>query len=138
MLSHFFSTLTHFDQERNMKTVKLLAIVSALVLTSPVYAAGDAQAGAKKSVACVSCHGNASFPGIFPIVQLAGRDADKLTIKTNKYRSGKLISPMMNLAVFGLSDKDVEDISAYYNQLGKPFWPMPGIRGDEDIQASAK
>ena len=121
-----------------MKTVKLLAVLSALVFTSQANAAGDAQAGAKKSVACVSCHGNASFPGIFPIVQLAGRDADKLVTKTNKYRSGKLISPMMNLAVFGLKDQDVEDIAAFYNQLGKPFWPMPGIRGDEDIQASTK
>jgi cytochrome c553 len=121
-----------------MNTVKLFAAVSALAMITQVNAAGDAQAGANKSFACVSCHGNASFPGIFPLVQLAGRDADKLATKTNKYRSGKLISPLMNLAVMGLSDQDVADISAYYNKLGKPFWPMPGIRGDEDIQAAAR
>ena len=121
-----------------MKAVKLFAVLSVLAVTSQAHAAGDIDAGARKSAACVSCHGNASFPGIFPIVQLAGRDADKLATKTNKYRSGKLISPMMNFAVFGLSDKDVEDISAYYHSLGKPFWPMPGIRGDEDFQAAAQ
>jgi iron complex outermembrane receptor protein len=49
---------------------------------------GDPAAGERKSAACASCHGSASFPGMFPLVQLAGRDADKLTIKTNKYRSG--------------------------------------------------
>lgn len=120
-----------------MKAVKLFAVVSVMALASQVQA-GDAQAGANKAAACVACHGSASFPGIFPIVQLAGRDADKLATKTNKYRTGKLISPMMNLAVLPLNDKDVEDIAAYYQSLGKPFMPMPGIRGDEDIQASAK
>jgi cytochrome c553 len=120
-----------------MKAVKFLALASTLVLASQVQA-GDAQAGAAKVGACVTCHGNASFPGLFPLVQLAGRDADKLATKTNKYRSGKLISPMMNLVVMPLNDQDVEDISAYYQQLGKPFMPMPGIRGDEDIQVSAK
>jgi hypothetical protein len=37
-----------------------------------------------------------------------------------------------------MTDKDVEDVSAYYQSLGKPYMPMPGIRGDEDIQASAQ
>jgi cytochrome c553 len=120
-----------------MNAIKLLTVVSVMAVASQVQA-GDAQAGAAKAAACVACHGNASFPGVFPLVQLAGRDADKLATKTNKYRTGKLISPMMNLAVMTLTDKDVEDVSAYYQSLGKPFMPMPGVRGDEDIQASAQ
>lgn len=120
-----------------MKLTPLIAVASTLVLASQAYA-GDVQAGSAKATLCVTCHGNASFAGMFPLVQLAGRDADKLVIKTNKYRSGKLFSPMMNMSVAMLTDKDVEDISAYYQQLGKPAMPMPGIRGDEDIQASAK
>ena len=120
-----------------MKTIKLLAVLPILAISAQAQA-GDAQAGANKAAACVACHGNASFPGMFPLVQLAGRDADKLATKTNKYRTGKLFSPLMTLAVLPLADKDVEDISAYYQSLGKPFMPMPGIRGDEDIQLSAK
>lgn len=121
-----------------MKALKLFAVVSSVFFASHSYASGDAQAGANKATNCVSCHGSASFPGMFPLVQLAGRDADKLVIKTNKYRTGKLFSPLMNMSVMNLTDKDVEDIAAYYQQLGKPAMPMPGIRGDEDIQASAK
>lgn len=120
-----------------MKTIKFLAVASALILTTQAQA-GDAVAGETKAQSCAACHGSASFPGIFPLVQLAGRDADKLTVKTNKYRSGKLFSPLMSMSVISLTDKDVEDIAAYYQQLGKPFMPMNGIRGDEDIQASAK
>jgi cytochrome c553 len=115
-----------------MKIAHVLALAAAVASTSAV-AAGDPVAGKQKGLHCVACHGSESFPGLFPIVQLAGRDADKLTIKTNKYRSGKLFSPLMTLAVLPLNDQDVEDISAYYNAMGKPFLQMPGIRGDEDI-----
>lgn len=110
--------------------------LAALFVSTSVVAAGDPVAGERKAANCISCHGSASFPGMFPLVQLAGRDADKLSTKTNKYRSGKLISPIMNMSVMSLSDQDVEDISAYYQKLGKPFLPMAGIRGDEDITAA--
>ncbi len=120
-----------------MKSVPVL-LLATLVASTSAFAAGDPVAGAHKAAACASCHGSASFPGMFPLVQLAGRDADKVATKTNKYRSGKLFSPMMNLAVMNLKDQDVEDIAAYYQKLAKPFMPMPGIRGDEDLQLSAR
>ncbi len=120
-----------------MKAIQAL-VLAAVVLTTQAQASGDPAAGERKAFACMACHGSASFPGMFPLVQLGGRDADKLATKTNKYRTGKLISPMMNLAVMTLNDQDVADVSAYYQQLGKPFLAMPGIRGDHDIQASAQ
>lgn len=120
-----------------MNLVKTLVLATAVISTTAV-AGGDPVAGDRKAAACVACHGSASFPGMFPLVQLAGRDADKLATKTNKYRSGKLFSPLMNLAVMSMNDQDVEDVSAYYQNLAKPFLPMAGIRGDEDLQASAQ
>jgi cytochrome c553 len=121
-----------------MKTgLTLAALAAAMSIPTAVLAAGDPVAGAQKGAYCVACHGSDNFPGLFPIVQLAGRDADKLAIKTNKYRTGKLFSPLMSLAVMPLTDKDVEDIAAWYNKLGKPYLMMPGIRGDEDIAANA-
>lgn len=121
-----------------MKSIKpVLAAMSVFALSFQAHAAGDATAGAIKAQTCVSCHGSATFPGMFPLAQLAGRDADKLVIKTNKFRSGKLFTPMMAMAVIGLKDKDVEDIAAYYQSLGKPFMPLRGILGDEEVQASA-
>lgn len=120
-----------------MNLVKILVLAGTVVSTAAV-AAGDPVAGERKAAACVSCHGSATFSGIFPLVQLAGRDADKLTIKTNKYRSGKLLSPLMNMAVMSMSDQDVADVAAYYQSLSKPFLPLAGIRGDEDLQAAAR
>ena len=118
-----------------MNTTKFLLIVGSSLLAPLAVAAGDPVVGAQKATLCTACHGSNAFPGMFPLVQLGGRDADKLVIKTNKYRSGKLLSPMMNMAVMFINDKDVEDIAAYYHSLGKPAMSMLGIKGDDDIQA---
>jgi cytochrome c553 len=118
--------------------------VSILALTAlfsgALQAAGDPVAGAQKAAACATCHGNKDFPGMFFSLQLAGRDADKLAIKTDKYRRLKIINPMMNIFVVGLSDQDVEDISTYYHSLGKPAFvnPLFPIKGDDDAPAADK
>ena len=117
-----------------MKTLVLIAAAAAFATFVPALAAGDAVAGKNKAALCVACHGNESYGGIFYTLQLAGRNADKLTVKTNKYRSGKILHPMMNLASLTMTDKDVEDISAYYQSLGKPAVTSPffQVKGDSD------
>lgn len=112
-----------------------VASVLSAAMASAAWA-GDPVAGQTKASGCMICHGTTGFPGIFYTLQLAGRNADKLVIKTNKYRTGKIMHPVMNMAVMSLTDKDVEDISAYYAAMGKPFLQMPGIRGDEDVAAT--
>lgn len=116
----------------------LLFSTLALMLGSPVFA-GDPVAGQQKAGACIICHGTIGFPGIFYTYQLAGRNADKLVIKTNKYRTGKILHPIMNLAVMPLTDKDVEDIAAFYQSLKQPVMiPFVTIKGDDEEPDSGK
>lgn len=115
-----------------MKPIKSIALVIAGLLPLTTLAAGDAEAGKTKANVCMICHGSADFGGVFLQLQLAGRNADKLATKTNKYRNLKTLHPMMNIWAIGLNDQDVEDISAYYEKLGKPAVMVPGIRGDDD------
>lgn len=119
------------------KSAIVIALASLIALPA---VAGDVEAGRQKAAACVACHGDKDFGGIFYTYQLAGRNADKLTIKTNKYRTGKIFHPLMNLFTVGLSDKDVADISAYYQSLGKPAFTPPFVKivGDEDEVAAAE
>jgi len=116
-----------------MKAITLVLTAAALAAATPA-SAGDAVAGKQKAALCVACHGNDSFGGIFYTLQLGGRNADKLTVKTNKYRTGKLLHPLMNLATIPLNDKDVEDIAAYYQSLGKPAFTSAyfQVKGDDD------
>ncbi len=117
-----------------MKTIAYVVAAAALAASLPALATGDAVAGKNKAALCVACHGNDSYGGIFYTLQLAGRNADKMTVKINKYRTGKVLHPMMNLAAITLTDKDVEDIAAYYQFLGKPALTSPlfSIKGDDD------
>jgi cytochrome c553 len=121
-----------------MKSAAALSLIAALAVAAPALA-GDAAAGKQKATACVTCHGDASFPGIFYTLQLAGRDADKLTVKTNKYRTGKILHPIMNVFTMSLTEADIADISAYYKSIGKPALSSPLIRikGDDEVVSLA-
>jgi cytochrome c553 len=109
----------------------LTAVVVAI--SSPVLA-GDPVAGKLKAAACVACHGNDTYPGIFYTLQLGGRNADKLAVKTMKYKTGKILHPMMALSTAFFDEKEIQDISAYYQSLGKPSFtsPLIKIKGDDD------
>jgi len=107
------------------KAALSILITTSLGLASTIALAGDPVAGKQKATACIACHGSESYPGIFYTLQLAGRNADKLEIKTLKYKSGKILHPMMNLAVSFFNEKEISDISAYYQSLGKPAFTSP-------------
>jgi cytochrome c553 len=117
-----------------MKCRSQLLALSLLAITAlPAWSVGDPAAGQVKAIACMMCHGSKDFPGTFYTLQLAGRNADKLVIKTNKYRSGKLLHPIMNVFTVSLKDQDVADIATYYQSLGKPAFTSPlfVIKGDD-------
>ena len=108
------------------------AALSTLVVSTPVLA-GDPVVGKQKATACIACHGSDIYPGIFYTLQLGGRNADKLTVKTMKYKTGKILHPMMNVSTAFFNEKDIEDISAYYQSLGKPAFTssLITIKGDD-------
>jgi cytochrome c553 len=119
-----------------MKKLTLIPLLATVLATSAL--AGDPAVGKEKATACMACHGSANFGGIFYTLQLGGRDADKLTIKTMKYKTGKKIQPMMNMVTAFYTEKDIEDIAAYYKSLGKPFLTGPYIKiqGDDEAGVS--
>ena len=124
-----------------MKAIKLAlsaAAISTLLASAPVLA-GDPVVGKQKATACIACHGSDVYPGIFYTLQLGGRYADKLAVKTMKYKTGKILHPMMNMAVAFFDEKEIEDITAYYQSLGKPSFtsPLIKIKSDDDDKAQA-
>lgn len=113
------------------RVLSLLAVSCLMISTAQ---AADLIAGkAKASALCAGCHGDSQSIGVFMNLQLAGRNADKLAIKTNKFRTGKLFTPLMAPSMIGLSEKDVEDITAYYASVKRPYEiPLIQVRGDDE------
>lgn len=116
-----------------MKKTPLIFMMSIALIATAAHA-GDPVAGKAKAAGCVVCHGSENFGGLFYTLQLAGRDADKLAVKTNKYKTLKVLHPVMNMVTAFYTEKEIEDITAYYQSIGKPFLTSPfiKIKGDED------
>ena len=93
----------------------LRAIASSLVLISlQAFAKGDAAAGQAKSAICAACHGvdgNSTVPN-WP--KLAGQHEKYLVRQMTLIKSGDRQVPEMLGIVPGLSDQDIEDLSAYF------------------------
>ncbi len=93
----------------------LPAACSLMVVLSAPALAGDADAGKRKSQTCVACHGpdgNSTAPD-FP--KIAGQYYDYLLKTLKDYKSGARKSPVMAPLVANLSQRDLEDLAAYFS-----------------------
>lgn len=116
-----------------MTTIKSLALgiagVACVLAGASASAAGNISAGEAvfKRLNCASCHGADAKTSIDPSYpQLAGQHADYLAHALRAYRRGQSnAAPSANIrknAVMGafavqLSEKDIEDVSAYLSSL---------------------
>lgn len=112
---------------------KLLSVGSVLTgLTAVVLAAssayaqdikGDAAAGQTKIAMCIGCHSipgyQASFPQVYKVPMIAGQSATYIVNALSAYRKGERKHPTMRGVAGPLSDQDLADMAAYYEQLGR-------------------
>jgi cytochrome c553 len=99
--------------KRALTTMGLLA---AVCLAGVAHAAGgDAAAGKAKSEECVACHG-AKGEGV-EAPKLAGMTEAQLLQAMHEYKSGKRDDAGMKALMSKLSDRDLENLAAYYASI---------------------
>ena len=105
------------------KLLSLSIALAALVLAAPAAQAQDAKAGEKKVAMCIGCHGiegyQASFPEIHKVPMIAGQNAKYIVASLVAYKKGDRKHPTMRSIAASLSDQDMADVGAYYEQLAK-------------------
>jgi cytochrome c553 len=88
--------------------------------------AASAQDGmAKRTAACVLCHGDqgrATSAGYFP--RIAGKPQGYLYQQLINFRQGRRVNPAMNHMVANLSDAYLQEIAAYFAAQHPPY-PAP-------------
>jgi cytochrome c553 len=94
----------------------MLALAVLLVASAPA-AAGDANAGRRKAIACQTCHGLDGLSKLPEAPHLAGQPEQYLVKSLDDYRTGARKNEMMTLAVKTLSDQDIADLAAYYTAI---------------------
>lgn len=100
-----------------MKKMLVATIISCGLFVAANTQAGDAEAGKKKSEACVGCHGmnGKSNNPMYP--NLKGQQKMYLIKAIKAYRDGKRQDPMMSSFAKPLSDGDIDDLATYYSSL---------------------
>ena len=94
---------------------KLVLAAIAFAFAGSVHA-GNPEAGKEKSRTCAACHGadGNSATGDFP--KLAGQHSDYLIKTLRDYKTGKRKNAIMAPMAAPLSDRDIEDLAAFYSQ----------------------
>lgn len=110
-----------------MSPVRYLLVAVGLCASVSVWARGDAAAGAQKAQeVCAACHGpdgNSPNP-MYP--RLAGQYPDYLVKALKDYKSGARKNAIMSGFVAGLSQRDMENLAAYFSrQRGLAVQPPP-------------
>jgi len=102
---------------------KLLQIsLTALALIGAAQAQ-DVAIGEKKVAMCIGCHGipgyQASFPEVHKVPMIAGQGGKYITAALTAYAKGERKHPTMRGIALSLTEADVADISAFYEQQAK-------------------
>lgn len=120
---------------KTLTTLFALAVASVTALSHAQEAKGDVEAGKQKIAMCIGCHGivgyHASFPEIHKVPMISGQSAKYIAAALVAYQKGERKHPTMRGIAESLSEKDIADVSAYYEQHGKTGAELPAKPGRE-------
>ncbi|MDQ6628034.1 MAG: c-type cytochrome [Pseudomonadota bacterium] len=100
------------------------AVAAAFLGASGAATAQNAKAAERSKIAmCIGCHNipgyQASFPEVYKVPKIAGQNAKYIVAALTEYRKGERRHPSMDAIAASLTDQDMADLAAYYEQLGK-------------------
>lgn len=107
-----------------LSTILALAVLGSVSLGAQAQdIKASAQAGEKKAAMCIGCHGipgyQASFPEIHKVPMISGQGAKYIASALGAYKKGDRKHPTMKSIAASLTDQDVADLAAFYEQQGK-------------------
>jgi cytochrome c553 len=103
-----------------MRSMHLAATALAVAAFSTAASAQDAnaiKAGARKAIACQTCHGLDGLSRLPDAPNIAGHPVPYLERTLRAFRSGERRNEMMSVVVKTLSDEDIRDLAAYYGAI---------------------
>ncbi len=104
---------------------------------------GDVKAAEQKIAMCIGCHGikgyQASFPEVYKVPMISGQNAKYIVNALNAYKKGERKHPTMRGISESLSEQDMADVAAYYEQHGKTDAAVPApAAADAKVDALLK
>lgn len=106
-----------------LRSKQLAAAALSAAAFSSAAAAQDARAseaikaGARKAIACQTCHGLDGLSRLPDAPNIAGHPVPYLERTLRAFRSGERRNEMMSVVTKTLSDEDIRDLAAYYGAI---------------------
>ncbi len=101
--------------------IACLALLAAGGLSAGAWAAGDAAAGKTKAFTCMGCHGIPDYNNVYPtyhVPKLGGQHAAYIVTALQEYAKAQRKHGTMQAQASTLSEQDMQDIAAYFEQGG--------------------
>lgn len=106
-----------------MKKLLQISLALATAFGAITAQAQDVKAGEKKIAMCIGCHGipgyQASFPEVHKVPMIAGQNAKYIVSALQAYAKGDRKHPTMRGIATSLSEQDMNDVAAFYEQQAK-------------------
>jgi cytochrome c553 len=96
------------------------------ILAARPSEAGDLKAGRAKALMCQACHGLDGLSKVPDAPNIGGQTEPYLVAQLQAYKSGGRKNEAMSLVAPPLSDKDIEDLAAYFSAIEIAVVKLPG------------
>lgn len=106
--------------------VHAFAGIALLAMCSAAMAAGDARAGREKALTCQACHGMDGLSKVPDAPNVAGQTEGYLAAQLQAFRSGVRKNEAMSVVASTLTDRDIENLAAYYAAIEVKIVKIPG------------
>ena len=110
---------------RAMLAVNLLAPAGLLLAGGNAGHAGDVKAGAAKAMMCQACHGLDGLSKGPDSPNIAGQIEPYLVVQLQAFKTGVRKNDAMSAVTPALSDKDIEDLAAYFSAIEISIGKLP-------------
>lgn len=109
-----------------LAVIKRLAPAALLMAGADVGHAGDLKAGIAKALMCQACHGLDGLSKTPDAPNIAGQLEPYLVMQLQAFKSGLRKNDAMSVVATSLSDKDIEDLAAYFSAIEVSVGKLPG------------
>ena len=99
-------------------------LLAALAFAAPAALAQGKDQGFKNAHAiCIGCHGipgyKTAYPDVYHVPKIAGQQPGYIIAALKAYKSGERSHPSMRGVAATLTEKDMQDIAAFYSGAAK-------------------
>jgi cytochrome c553 len=112
--------------KRSALSVAIIASLFCVATSGDAYAAGDVKTGREKALMCQACHGTDGLSKVPDAPNIAAQIEPYLAAQLKAFKSGARSNESMSVVAQTLSDKDIDDLAAYFSAIEIKVVKVPG------------